>query len=67
MPMIRMAMNVGNVQMSQAALRMLQAADGKPVNMQVSMLKKALDAQQDTTSELLQQLEGKGQNIDFRV
>jgi hypothetical protein len=60
-------MNVGNVQMSEAAMRMLQAADGKPVSLQVSLLKKAAEAQQDPDAELSKELEGKGQNIDFRV
>lgn len=60
-------MNVNNVQMSEAAMRMLQAADGKPVTMQVSMLKKALDSQQEAAGELLKELEGKGLNVDFRV
>ena len=60
-------MNVGNVQMSEAALRMLQAADGKPVTLQVSMLKKALESQQAPDSDALKELEGKGQNVDFRV
>jgi hypothetical protein len=62
-----MAMNVNNVQMSEAALRMLQAADGKPVTMQVSMPKKAPDPQQVPDNDLLKQLEGKGLNVDFRV
>ena len=53
--------------MSEAALRMLQAAEGKPVALQVSLLKKALEAQEDPAAELLKQLEGKGQNIDIRV
>lgn len=60
-------MNVGNVQMSEAALRMLQAADGKPVTLQVSMLKKALESQQAPDADALKELEGKGQNVDFRV
>ncbi len=60
-------MNVGNVQMSEAALRMLQAADGKSPALQMAMLKKALTSQQDTAGELLKLLEGKGQNVDIRV
>jgi hypothetical protein len=60
-------MNVGNVQMSEAALRMLQAVDSKPQALQMNMLKKAMDSQKDAAGELLKLLEGKGQNIDIRV
>jgi hypothetical protein len=67
LPTILIAMNVGNVQMSEAALRMLQAVDSKPQALQMNMLKKAMNSQQDAATELLKMLEGKGQNLDIRV
>jgi hypothetical protein len=50
-----------------AALSTIQQTAGVKQQVQVSMLKKALDNQQSQTAELLKMLEGKGQHIDIRA
>jgi hypothetical protein len=37
------------------------------MKLQMSMLRKTLDAQNDEAATLMQMLEGKGQNIDIRA
>lgn len=51
----------------QTALSAVQSADSKRVALQVNLLRKSLDAQQQQAAELLRQLEGKGQVVDIRV
>ncbi len=63
-----MAMNINGA--TQTALQAVQSADpveGKRAQLQVALLKKALQSQEDQASELLKMLSGKGQQIDLRV
>lgn len=43
------------------------SAEAKIARLQVALLRKNLDAQQQQASELLKLLEGKGQRLDMRV
>ena len=43
------------------------SADTKRAELQMLLLKKALQAQQDQAAEITKQIEGKGQTIDFRA
>ncbi len=55
---------------TQAALQALQGADaveGKRVQLQVELLKKSLQSQQDQAAEVIKMMEGKGQTVDFRA
>lgn len=45
----------------------LEGVDMRRAELQVALLKKALQSQQDQASELLKMMSGKGQNIDLRV
>ena len=60
-------MSVSDVQKTQALLRALQAPEATREQVEVSMLKKALDTQKEEADALLRLLEGKGQVIDIRV
>ena len=55
-------MNIQSVSPSPAA-----PADSKRAALQMLLLKKALQAQQDQAAEITKQIEGKGQSIDFRA
>lgn len=55
---------------TQAALQStndLEGVDMRRAELQVALLKKALQSQQDQASELLKMMSGKGQTIDLRV
>lgn len=43
------------------------SAEAKIARLQVALLRKNLDAQEQQAAELLRMLEGKGQNLDLRV
>lgn len=43
------------------------APESKRAELQMLLLKKALQAQQEQAAELTKQIEGKGQTVDFRV
>ena len=60
-------MNVSGAQASQVALNGLQNVEGKRAQLQVALLKKALEAQKEQAAELQRMAEGKGQAIDIRV
>lgn len=60
-------MNVSDVSKTQALLQTLQTPENTQDQIQVSLLKKTLDAQKDEAAALLKQLSGKGQIIDIRV
>jgi hypothetical protein len=60
-------MNIGSATSTQAAAQAAQVGQADRLKMQVSVLKKALDGQKETSSELLKMLEPKGKIIDIRV
>jgi hypothetical protein len=62
-----MAMNITSVTASSAALQGVQTGDDKRASLQLALLKKALDSQQNETADLLKLMDGKGQNLDIRV
>lgn len=62
-----MGMNVSNVQATQTALNALNGVDSKRAQLQIQLLKKSLETQQQQAAELLKLMEGKGQNLDIRV
>lgn len=62
-----MAMDVSNSTGVNAALNALTGVEDKRAALQVSMLRKSLDSQQQQAAELMKILEGKGQQLDIRV
>jgi len=50
-----------------AALSALQNGDDKKAALQISMLRKSLDSQQQQAADLMKLLEGKGQQLDIRA
>lgn len=62
-----MAMNIGSSTGVDAALNALTGVDDKRAALQITLLKKSLDSQQQIAADLLKLLEGKGQQLDLRV
>jgi hypothetical protein len=63
---MKVAMNISTA--TQAALQGVQdVPSDKRANLQVALLKKALQSQEDQAAELLKMMSGKGQNLDIRV
>ncbi|GEM_PF-1710331 len=62
-----MAMNVSNVQATQRAVEAATGVEAKRAQLQVQLLKKTLETQQQQAAELLKLLEGKGQVLDIRA
>jgi len=62
-------MNISSTGASDATQALLQtgSVDNKRTQLQMLMLKKSLDGQQQQAEELTRELEGKGQVIDLRV
>ena len=61
-------MNVNGPSPAASAIRGPEvSAVDKRAQLQTMLLKKALDAQQGESSQMLRQVEGKGQNLDLRV
>jgi hypothetical protein len=65
-------MSISGAQQTQAALAALQSgatqgADSKRAALQVMVLRKTLDSQQQQAAEMMKLLEGKGQQLDIRV
>lgn len=60
-------MNISGVGNVNAQVQALSGADNKRAQLQMLLLKKSLDMQQAETAAIMQQTEGKGQNIDIRV
>jgi hypothetical protein len=67
LPKTIMAMNIGSSTGVNAALNALTGVEDKRAALQISMLKKSLDSQQQMAADLLKLLEGKGQQLDLRV
>jgi hypothetical protein len=59
-------MNVSGVGNAAAQVQAMQGSDDKRVQLQMMLLKKTLDMQKAETAAVMQQTEGKGQNIDIR-
>jgi hypothetical protein len=65
-----MGMNISSSSASDAALQGLQGTnpvDSKRLQLQTMLLRKTLDAQQQQSDALLNELQGKGQVVDIRV
>lgn len=62
-----MEMNIGTSTGVNAALNSLSGVEDKRAALQVALLKKALESQQQQAAELLKLTEGKGQQLDIRV
>ncbi len=60
-------MNIGSSTGVNAALNALTGVEDKKLALQVSMLRKSLDSQQQMAADLLKLLDGKGQQIDIRA
>ena len=65
---MRVAMNVSGA--SQTAIQALNETDATSnvrANLQIALLKKSLQSQQDQAEEMMKMLSGKGQTLDIRV
>jgi hypothetical protein len=65
---MRVTMNVSGA--SQTALQALNETDATSnvrANLQIALLKKSLQSQQDQAEEMMKMLSGKGQTLDIRV
>ena len=63
-----MRMNVSSTQATNAALQGVQATtDAKRAGLQMQLLKKSLNSQQEQTMDLMRMMEGKGNVIDIQV
>lgn len=60
-------MNIGSSTGVDAALNALTGVENKRAGLQISLLRKSLDSQQQIASDLLKLLEGKGQQLDIRA
>lgn len=60
-------MNIGSSTGVNAALNALTGVEDKKLALQVSLLRKSLDSQQEMAADLLKLLDGKGQQIDIRA
>jgi hypothetical protein len=60
-------MNIGASGSTEAPLQALSSAEPKRAQLQVMLLKKALESQEQQAAELLKLMEGKGQVLDIRV
>lgn len=60
-------MNVGGIGAADQAIQAIASGDDRRLQLQVALLRKSLEAQQDQALELLKLAEGKGQVLDIRV
>lgn len=60
-------MNISGVGNSSAQIPATPAAGDKRAQLQMMLLKKSLELQGAETLAVMQQTEGKGQNVDIRV
>lgn len=60
-------MNISTTTASESLAANISPIDNKRAQLQVSLLKKALDSQEQQAAELLKIMEGKGQVVDLRV
>jgi hypothetical protein len=59
--------SVSTSQMATQLASQIDPAQSKRVQLQVALLRKTLDVQQQEAAQLMKMMEGKGQNIDIRV
>lgn len=62
-----MAMNISSTSGVDAALTAVQSVEDKRAGLQIALLRKSLDSQQQQAADLMKLLEGKGQQVDLRV
>lgn len=60
-------MNIGSSTASQPALSAVENTPDSRAALQLLLLKKSLDSQQSAAAQVLQALDGKGQNVDIRA
>lgn len=60
-------MNISTSTAAESLAANISPIDNKRAQLQVSLLKKALDSQEQQAAELLKIMEGKGQVVDLRV
>jgi len=60
-------MNIPGVGNANAQIQAIPGADDKRARLQLMLLRKTLDMQKAETMAVMQQTEGKGQNVDIRV
>lgn len=66
-PKRKESMNIGSSSGVNAALSALGGVEDKRAALQVSMLRKSLDSQQQIAADLLKLIDGKGQQLDIRA
>ena len=67
LPKRKESMNIGSSSGVNAALSALGGVEDKRAALQVSMLRKSLDSQQQIAADLLKLIDGKGQQLDIRA
>ncbi len=60
-------MNISGIATAAAQIQATQSLEGKRASLQLMLLKKSLEMQNAETVAVMQQTEGKGQNVDIRV
>lgn len=60
-------MEISNASATEPATLVTATSEAKIARLQMALLKKTLDAQQEQSAELMRMLEGKGQVVDLRV
>lgn len=60
-------MEISGVNAANAPLQALQNAEPARAKLQMALLKKALENEQEQSNDLLKLLEGKGRIVDIRV
>jgi hypothetical protein len=66
-PIIQLTMNVASAQASPVTLGNIKPTENTRANLQIALLRKAMELQQETAERMTNLAEGKGQNIDIRV
>jgi hypothetical protein len=60
-------MEVSNVSAADPTVAPAASSEAKIARLQMALLRKTLDAQQEQSAELMRMMEGKGQVVDLRV
>lgn len=59
--------DVGQIRAAEQAIQAVSPPDATRAKLQIALLKKVLESQQDQAAELMRMQEGKGQVLDIRV
>jgi hypothetical protein len=60
-------MNVASAQASAVTLGKIEPTENKRANLQIALLRKAMELQKESAERMTNLAEGKGQTIDIRV